>query len=183
LGKTGAGIFPGCLSSNMSTLSSPVHRQNGASLYWRVRTGIFLSAFGFFVLIVGAKPEWLGLNRSPIIGFVQTAVLVIGVGILIGGGIMVFLALWGQRRSILADIGLRLVYTGYVMVVFAGMADVFGFGSHSSPPNVPFFGLWQAYGVVIGEIVILIGFLLMLPISSEEAQTQGGDSISGQGAE
>ncbi len=151
----------------MSThFSSPANRPNGSSLYWRVRTGIFLSAFGFFVLIIGAKPEWLGLNRSPIIGFVQTAVLVIGLGILCGGGIMVFLALWGPTRSILADIGLRLVYTGYVIVVFAGMADVFGFGSHLAPLHVPFFGPWQAYGVVIGELVILLGFLLMLPAKS-----------------
>jgi hypothetical protein len=28
---------------------------------------------------------------------------------------------------------------------------------------VPFFGPWQARGVEIGEIVIIIGFLMMIP--------------------
>jgi hypothetical protein len=66
-------------------------------------------------------------------------------------------------RTIAADIGTRLVVTGYVVAVFSGMADVFGFGTRV-PPLVPFFGPWQATGVQIGEALIAIGFLLLIPI-------------------
>ncbi|MFO3796016.1 MAG: hypothetical protein ACK8QZ_01860, partial [Anaerolineales bacterium] len=140
---------------------------NGPSREGRVRLGLSLTLFGFFILVIGAKPGWFGIDRSPIVGFVQTAVFVIGLGILSLGGGITFIALWGnQARSILADIGLRLVATGYVIATFAGMADVFGFGSHSFP-KVPFFGPWQAYGVMIGEGIILLGFLLLLPLKAE----------------
>jgi hypothetical protein len=61
-----------------------------------------------------------------------------------------------------ADIGQRLIATGYVIVVFSGMADVFGMGSQALP-DVPYFGPVQALGVAIGEGVIVIGFLMLIP--------------------
>lgn len=152
-----------------ATFTKPL---NGPSRQGRVRLGLSLTLFGFFVVVIGAKPGWFGIDRSPIVGFVQTAVFVLGLGILSLGGGITFVALWGnQARSILADIGLRLVATGYVIAIFAGMADVFGFGSHSFP-KVPFFGPWQAYGVMIGEGIILLGFLLMLPIKTKRDKGQ-----------
>jgi hypothetical protein len=42
------------------------------------------------------------------------------------------------------------------------MADVFGLGTRPLP-SVPFFGYWQGTGVLIGEIVIVIGFVMMAP--------------------
>jgi len=63
---------------------------------------------------------------------------------------------------------MRLVSTGYVICVFAGMADVFGMGAHPLP-NVPYFGPVQATGVVIGQIVIAVGFLLLIPYRSNPA--------------
>jgi hypothetical protein len=72
-------------------------------------------------------------------------------------------SLWGnQPISIAADIGLRLVATGYVIAVFAGMADIFGFGSQPLP-KLPFFGPWQARGVEAGQVIIAIGFLMLMP--------------------
>jgi hypothetical protein len=61
-----------------------------------------------------------------------------------------------------ADIGMRLISTGYVIAVFTGMADVFGMGSQPLP-GVPYFGPWQSAGVLIGQIMIAIGFLMMIP--------------------
>ena len=79
------------------------------------------------------------------------------------GGFIGLSSLWGrEQRSIIADIGLRLVGTGYVIAVFTGLADVFGMGSQPLP-KVPYFGPWQAGGVMIGEIVIAIGFLMVIP--------------------
>jgi len=132
----------------------------------RVRTGLIVTLFGFFVFVVGAKPDWLGWDRSPVVGFVQIAVFLVGLAIICLGGYIGLLALWGNdQRSIAADIGLRLVSTGYVISVFAGMADVFGMGTHPLP-NVPYFGPVQATGVVIGEILIAVGFLLLIPYKS-----------------
>ena len=129
----------------------------------RIRLGLFITLTGFFIFIVGAKPDWLGWDRSPVVGFVQIAVFLVGLAIICMGGYIGLLALWGNnQRSIAADIGMRLVSTGYVISVFAGMADVFGMGTHLLP-NVPYFGPVQATGVVLGEIVIAVGFLLLIP--------------------
>ncbi len=54
------------------------------------------------------------------------------------------------------------ISTGYVIAIFAGLADVFGIGSHALP-NVPFFGVWQARGMEIALGVIAMGFIMMFP--------------------
>jgi hypothetical protein len=129
----------------------------------RVRTGLGVTLLGFLVFIIGARPGLFGLDRSPVIGFVQIAVFLVGLALMCIGGFLSLMGLWKQQTpSIPADIGQRLVATGYVIAVFAGMADVFGFGSHSAP-KVPFFGEWQSLGVEIGLGLIALGFLLMIP--------------------
>jgi hypothetical protein len=98
-----------------------------------------------------------------VVGFIQVSVLLVGLGIICVGGYLGLLALWkGQERTIAADIGMRLVATGYVVSVFAGMADVFGMGTQTLP-DVPFFGPLQARGIVIGQALVAVGFLLMIP--------------------
>ncbi|HET9589066.1 MAG TPA: hypothetical protein VFO91_09790 [Anaerolineales bacterium] len=134
--------------------------------YLRIRFSLMSVAFGLLVFLIGAKPQWFGWDRSPVVGFVQIAVFLIGLGMICGGGYIGLSALWGsEQRSIIADIGLRMVGTGYVIAVFAGMADVFGMGSQPLP-DVPFFGPWQAGGVLIGEAIIAIGFLMLIPYDS-----------------
>jgi hypothetical protein len=129
----------------------------------RVRGGLFFTLLGLFIFLVGAKPNWFGWDRSPVVGFVQIAVFLVGLALICVGGYVTLLALWrGMERTIAADIGMRLVSTGYVISAFAGMADVFGLGSQPLP-NVPYFGPWQASGVFIGEVMIAIGFLMLIP--------------------
>lgn len=131
--------------------------------YLRIRFSLVTVAFGLFVLTVGAKPGWFGWDRSPVVGFIQISVFLIGLALICLGGYVGLAALWGrEQRSILADIGMRLVGTGFVLAVFTGMADIFGLGTQP-PPMVPFFGPWQAGGVLVGQIVIAIGFLMMIP--------------------
>ena len=132
----------------------------------RIRFSLICVALGLLVFLIGAKPSWFGWDRSPVVGFVQIAFFLIGLSMICGGGYVGLSALWGnEQRTILADIGLRLVGTGYVIAVFAGMADVFGMGSQPLP-NVPFFGPWQAGGVLIGASIIAIGFLMVIPYES-----------------
>lgn len=131
--------------------------------YLRVRFSFIMTLFGLFIFVVGAKPNLFGWDRSPVVGFVQIAVFLIGLALICVGGYVGLIALWGkEQRSILADIGLRLVGTGYVITVFTGMADIFGLGSQPLP-NVPYFGPWQAGGVVVGQVMIAFGFLMTIP--------------------
>lgn len=139
----------------------------------RVRTGLIVTLLGLFVFMVGAKPNWFGWDRSPVVGFVQIAVFLVGLAMICVGGYTGMLALWkGQQRSIAADIGLRLVSTGYVVSVFAGMADVFGMGSQMLPKDVPYFGPVQSMGVLIGEIVIAVGFLMLIPYEHQKVRVR-----------
>jgi hypothetical protein len=130
---------------------------------FRIRAGLGLALASFLVFLLGALPGIFGLDRSAIIGLVQIAVFLVGLaGICIGGYILMN-GLWNNvPKTIIADIGLRLVSTGYVVAVVAGMADVFGFGSQLEG-DIPYFGPWQMRGVVAGEAIIALGFLLLIP--------------------
>ncbi|MBM3144780.1 MAG: hypothetical protein FJ010_07380 [Chloroflexi bacterium] len=139
--------------------------QNGRR---RVRVGLGLVFFGLFLFILGVEPGAFGLDRSPVVGFVQIAFFLIGLAIICVGGYVGFSLRWvGGDRSLAADIGLRLVSTGYVIAFISGMADIFGFGTQPFP-EIPYFGPLQVAGVVLGEVVIAIGFLLVtLPPKSD----------------
>lgn len=129
----------------------------------RVRLGLSTTLLGFLIFLIGARPGIFGLDRSPVIGFVQIAVYTVGLALVCMGGYISLMAVWkGKTTTIAAEIGQRLVSTGYVVTVFSSMADVFGLGSHLLP-NIPYFGPMQATGVVIGELVIVIGFLMLIP--------------------
>jgi hypothetical protein len=124
---------------------------------------LFLTLAGLLVFLVGARPTIFGLDRSPVVGFIQIAVFLVGMALICLGGYVSMMAFWRNgSRTIPAEIGTRLVTTGYLIAVFSGMADVFGFGTQL-PPRVPYFGPWQATGVQIGELVIAIGFVLLIP--------------------
>jgi hypothetical protein len=136
----------------------------------RVNIGLGLTIAGFIIFMLGADPALFGLDRSPYIGFVQTATFSIGLGLLCFGGFLSFRAcqLSDRIQSLAQDIGIRLVATGYLISLISGMADVFGFGTQSWPA-LPFFGPRQAAGVIVGEIIIAIGFILYMPFFSTKA--------------
>jgi xanthine/uracil permease len=137
---------------------------------FRIRIGLIMTLIGLLVFLVGARPAIFGVDRSPVVGFVQISVFLVGLAIICLGGYISVMAFWKNGyRTIPADIGTRLVTTGYVIAVFSGMADVFGFGNQMWP-RVPLFGPWQAAGVEIGEAVIAIGFLLLIPYHLNKKQ-------------
>jgi len=132
----------------------------------RIQLGLIIAVGGFLVFMVGAKPELFLLDRSPVLGFVQIGVMLVGLAFICIGGYLCLVGLWkGNRLSIAAELGVRLVSTGYVIAVFSGLADIFGLGSHPTPEFIPYFGEWQARGVQIAEGFIAIGMLMMLPYS------------------
>jgi hypothetical protein len=129
----------------------------------RIRFGLVASILGLLAFLLGSEPGLFGLDRSPVTGFVQIAVFLVGLGFICLGGFVSLNTLWnGTSKTIVYDIGLRLVATGYVIAVASGMADVFGFGSQNFPA-VPRFGAWQKIGVISGQIAIAVGFLMMIP--------------------
>jgi hypothetical protein len=136
----------------------------------RIRLGLSLLILGLLIFVLGTDPALFGLDRSPVTGFVQISVFLIGLAFICLGGYITLRSLWnGTQRSIGADIGLRLVATGYVISVACGMADIFGFGSQPFP-KIPYFGPLQATGVMIGEVVIAFGFSLLIPRHRKKAQ-------------
>lgn len=130
----------------------------------RIQFGLIISVGGFLVFLVGVKPETFMLDRSPVLGFIQIAVMLVGLAIICVGGYISISGLWkGQRPSIAAELGVRIISTGYIIAVFSGFADIFGLGSHPYPEFIPYFGEWQARGVQIAEAFIALGMLMMLP--------------------
>ena len=129
----------------------------------RVRFGLIVTILGLLIYILGVDPALFGLDRSTVMGFLQIAVFLVGLAMICIGGFVTLNTLWNNRKkSIAADIGYRLVSTGYVIAVITGMADVFGIGSQTFP-SIPHFGIWQVVGVIIGVMTIAIGFFLLIP--------------------
>jgi hypothetical protein len=129
----------------------------------RLRLRLSIAVVGLLIFVLGLSPGMFGLDRSPVVGFVQIAVFLVGLAVICLGGYFTLTALWeGREKTIAADIGYRMVATGYVVAAASGMADVFGFGSQPFP-STPYFGQWQALGVMVGELFIIAGFLLMIP--------------------
>lgn len=141
------------------------------TLSLRIQIGLGVVVFGFLVFTLGVDPGLFRLDRSPVVGFVQIAVFLVGLALICFGGFLALNTLWnGREKTIAADIGFRLVATGYVIAAASGMADVFGFGSQPLP-DVPYFGPWQASGVMLGQVMIAAGFFLVAP-----RRTKTGDN-------
>jgi hypothetical protein len=142
---------------------SPDTSPEGLPSRTRIHIALVTVVIGLLLFLLGARPSLFGLDRSPVVGFVQIAVFLVGLAIICVGGYTGLTAFWKNGdRTIAADIGSRLVATGFVVAVFAAMADLFGFGTQLLP-RIPFFGPWQAVGMQIGEALIAIGFLLLIP--------------------
>lgn len=150
------------------------------------RTGLILTGLGMAVFIIGAKPDWFGLNISESIGFAQIGVFSLGLVLLCIGATLALRSLWPPHwRSISADIGLRLAWSGLVLALISGMADILGLGTRPFYSSFTFFGHWQARGVMAGEILMFIGFFMMIPLKTdfppppEDTAEEAGEKDSG----
>jgi hypothetical protein len=76
---------------------------------FRIRFGLAVTILGLLVFMLGANPALFVLDRSPVVGFVQISVFLIGLAMICLGGYITLNTLWsGQEKSIAADIGFRL---------------------------------------------------------------------------
>jgi hypothetical protein len=121
---------------------------------------------GLFIFLIGVRPNLIGMDRSPVVGFVQIGVWLTGLAILlIGAYATVRVVRNGLSTSLRADIGIRLIATGYVIAAVASLADFIGVGAQRMPLIA--FGPVQVIGLAIGVFVSLLGVILYWPPRKE----------------
>lgn len=133
----------------------------------RARGWMTLVLIGLLIFAIGVDPDLIGMNRSPIVGFVQIGVWLTGLAILLlAAYATVRVVRNGRPNSLRADVGLRLIATGYVLAATASLADFIGLGSHRMPGV--HFGEVQVVGVAVGVLTSLVGVILYWPRPSSE---------------
>jgi uncharacterized membrane protein len=146
----------------------------------RARRWMTIVLLGLFIFIIGVQPDILGLNRSLTVGFVQIGVWLTGLAILLlASYATVHVVRNGKPTSLRADIGLRLLATGYVVAAVASLADFIGVGAQRMPFIA--FGPVQVIGLVTGVLLSLLGVILYWPrrksqpTPNEETVTEAPD--------
>lgn len=127
---------------------------------------------GLFIFMIGIYPNLIGMDRSPVVGFVQIGVWLLGLGILLLGSTMTVRVIRnGHPNSLRSEVGLRLIATGYVFAVAASFADFLGIGSHALPGIS--YGPLQVTGLALGVLVSLFGVILYWPRKGRTASGEG----------
>lgn len=143
------------------------------------RRWMTLVLVGLLVFIIGIDPNLLGLDRSPVVGFVQIGVWLFGLALLLLGATLAVRVVRNHHPNTLrSEIGLRLIATGYVFAVAASFADFLGIGTHALP-NISY-GPMQVAGLVFGVAVSLIGVVLYWPgLPRPKPPEQSGNAEAG----
>jgi hypothetical protein len=125
------------------------------------RFGVATTVFGFFIVVIGLYPDLIRLGLTPGIGLLQIATFLFGISVMTLGAYIYAYATRHRAmpRSLREDIGLRLMATGLVIAYATGFADVLGIGSNFGNER-PLLGLFQASGVALGVLVIVVGVAL-----------------------
>lgn len=124
------------------------------------QAGIFCIVLGVMTLFVGIFPYAVNRNATPSIGLAQIVTMLSGLTLIVLGSYTIVYALVhrGRPRNLLRDIGVRLGMTGLVISIASALADVMGFGSHSSSAIV--FGYVQGLGMLSGFLIAMGGVLI-----------------------
>lgn len=140
------------------------------------RRWMTLVLIGLLIFAIGVDPDLIGMNRSPIVGFVQIGVWLSGLAmLLIGAYSTVRVVRNGRPNSLRADIGVRLIATGYVVAATASLADFIGLGSHQMPGV--HFGEVQVAGFALGVVTSLVGIVLYWPRSRDRRPEAGPPDV------
>jgi hypothetical protein len=129
--------------------------------FW-VRIWMSSVLVGLFLFVLGINPNLINMDRSPVVGFVQVGVWLFGLALMCFGGYAT-LRIYRNKHplSLRAEIGERLIATGYVVAAAASLADFIGIGSHEIPELI--FGPLQIIGLIVGVVTALLGIILYWP--------------------
>jgi len=129
---------------------------------------VVLILIGVLVFVIGIYPDVIGMDRSRVVGFIQMGVWLTGLALLLLGAFLtVRVVRNGRPMSLRAEIGTRLIATGFVVSATATLADFLAIGSHRLP--WVYFGPLQVGGLVAGVVVSLIGVILYWPRTPKPA--------------
>ncbi|MEE9513114.1 MAG: hypothetical protein V3V46_03465 [Anaerolineales bacterium] len=139
---------------------------------------------GLLIFMVGIQPDLIGMNRSVTVGFVQIGAWMTGLAILLLAAYStVRVVRNGKTNSLRADIGIRLIATGYVVAAVGSLADFIGVGAHRMP--VIYFGPIQMIGLVTGVLLSMLGVILYMPwtkkLKTEESTPDSVEETSNPG--
>src|SRR3989304_935782 len=109
---------------------------NRRQVSW-ARRWMTLVLLGLFVFMLGINPGMIGMDYSPVVGFVQIGVWLTGLALLLLG-------------ATLTGRGVR-----------PSFADFRGTGPHRLPDI--YFGPLQVFGLALGVVVSLLGVILYWP--------------------
>ncbi len=127
-----------------------------------IRSFVALALVGAIAFVIGVDPDLIGMNLTPAVGIAQMSLWMVGLAmILIGCYSAIRVVRNGRPNSLRADIGTRLIATGYVFAAVASLADYLGIGTQRFP-NLSF-GVVQVSGLVFGIIISLLGLGLYWP--------------------
>ncbi|MBN2085198.1 MAG: hypothetical protein JW748_08215 [Anaerolineales bacterium] len=125
---------------------------------------LILDFVGLGLFLLGMQPWIFGLDRSPVIGYLQVVVFLFGLGFVVLSSFTIekLLRPAGQPVTIREDVGARLSATGYVLVAVSCTADLIGLGSHPLPGS-PHLGTLQSIGLIFGAAMIVVGLTMYHP--------------------
>ncbi|MCH7587592.1 MAG: hypothetical protein IIC78_06100 [Chloroflexi bacterium] len=156
----------------------PTRRLTRFQAFW-IRIWLTVVLVGLFLFLLGINPDFIGLDRSPVVGFIQVGVWLFGLAlVLIGGYASIRIHRNGRSNSLRAEVGERLVATGYVVAAAASLADFIGIGSDTIPELT--FGPLQIFGLSAGLILCFLGLLLYWPWKRRLQNEIKGDSEAGE---
>jgi hypothetical protein len=139
----------------------PNSRLSRFQAFW-VRVWMSSVLVGLFLFVIGIHPDFIGMDRSPVVGFVQVGVWLFGLAMILIGAYSALRILRNKRPLTLrAEIGERLIATGYVVAAAASLADFIGIGSHHIPELI--FGPIQIIGLIVGILTAFVGIGLYWP--------------------
>jgi hypothetical protein len=139
----------------------PNSRLSRFQAFW-VRIWMSSVLVGLFLFVIGIHPDFIGMDRSPVVGFVQVGVWLFGLAMILIGAYSALHILRNKRPlSLRAEIGERLIATGYVVAAAASLADFIGIGSHHIPELI--FGPIQIIGLIVGILTAFVGIGLYWP--------------------
>ncbi len=144
------------------------------------QVGIAIGALGIVIALMGLFPTVTGAPPTPGIGIVQVMMLLFGHALLIIGALVYakFTFYLGVSSTLAQQIGIRLALTGIVFAALAGLADIFGFGTHLRTDDSDiFFGSWQAFGLLASFGLSSIGVMVYVVAGVFQASRTQDDTL------